>query len=952
MKRVSEIRLFLGLLLLAVGACTQTEVEEGDIPVHTLKDVDAGFNLNVLASSPPLTRSITFTPDGTIETDTLAVGVRDSVQTKAAASLTEEQENKIAGLWVGQYDVKSGDRLFNQYISSMSGTTVNLKLKQSQKDSESCVYFVSNAGDLGAIDNETILKKHILAYASTIEGLPDGNLCKMVGTWKGVVKEEGVKDITVDMIRMVAKITFTYTIGGTDFSFKPSSVVLKNAPQSLQVEAAAAQLADMTYKTYTGIANDTRATAYWYLPENMAGTVQGAEAVDAEKKKIGTGVENATCIELTGEAVQGGVTYGDVTFCFYPGSDKNNYDIVRNSHYTMEVTLIGIDVSDERITVGKIPSIVVDGANMPAKKGGKKEVQITAQPGQKWVIDMPPWLSALLNDKVINSGVTISHQGPAKIEFRSVEANPKAEERKVSFEIDINGTKQTIEITQDGSTLTKGDNVSLTAETGSEGESSFTATAGVRWQAVLSGDGWLGWSDTNSGTSGAEAPEGAQALKVKSISTNPSAQERTGKITVKVGTSVGDGSYTNLVENITVAQSGSTVGSSTQTVAAEASANLMSSFTATPGLNWTASVVEGSWITLSTTSGGATTGSERLTYQVAVNPSSSSRNSDITVRAGDALVGPTGKITVTQEGAQLSVSEATKTIAATASTGNRSSFTATSGLSWNVTLAPTDSWLSLTSAVSGDDNTTGKAQDITYDAVVNPNSTSRDGTITVQAGNMSQSVTVRQSASAFSAAGATTNIAAAANSTATGSVSATEGLAWTIAPATDNGITISPTSGSGDVTLTFKGARNTGGDRTGTFTVSVTDANPARTITVTATQLEGETGAYVGNLQVMKSEGGFMNWSDATSHCSNLTTEGETDWRLPSMDELLTIYDNKAALQSVRNFTAFVEDWYFTSTFYDPGSRFVVSFQGGRSNYNYESTNTYFRCVRDVVPTQ
>lgn len=68
-------------------------------------------------------------------------------------------------------------------------------------------------------------------------------------------------------------------------------------------------------------------------------------------------------------------------------------------HYTMTVKLVGIDVSDERISVGEIPPIEVDPTEMPANKGGEKDIQITARPGQEWVFDMPDWLSALLDGR-------------------------------------------------------------------------------------------------------------------------------------------------------------------------------------------------------------------------------------------------------------------------------------------------------------------------------------------------------------------------------------------------------------------------------------------------------------------------------------------------------------------------------------------------------------------------
>ena len=63
MRRTNEtIWLLVWLLLTVAGGCTETEVEEEDIPPHALKEVEAGFNLNVLASRTPVTRSIIFTP--------------------------------------------------------------------------------------------------------------------------------------------------------------------------------------------------------------------------------------------------------------------------------------------------------------------------------------------------------------------------------------------------------------------------------------------------------------------------------------------------------------------------------------------------------------------------------------------------------------------------------------------------------------------------------------------------------------------------------------------------------------------------------------------------------------------------------------------------------------------------------------------------------------------------
>ncbi len=1048
--------LFVYLVLLLTGGCTQTEVEEDVIPPHALKDVEAGFNLNVLANQTPATRSITFTSEGTIEADTLVAAVGDTVRTRAAAPLSEVQENKIASLWVGQYDATSGARLFSKYISSMTDNTVNVKLKQSQSGAKSRVWFVANASDLGEVATENALKERILAHKSTNEGLPEDNLCKMTGTWEGIVQEGGVKEVTVNLKRLLAKITFTYSMG-EGFAFTPSSVLLKSVPDVSQVEVPTGQLTSgVTYtREYTGTASQSGATVYWYLPENMAGTVSGENAVDSEKKKTGKGVTNATYIVLSGEAVQGGVTYKNVSFTFYPGTNMNNYDIVRNSHYTMTVKLVGIDVSDERISVGEIPPIEVDPTEMPANKGGEKDIQITARPGQEWVFDMPDWLSALLDGKEITSGATITHQGPANVKFKAVEANPKAEKRSVSFNIEVNGTDQEITITQSGSTLIKGNAVSLAAITGSEGASSFTATEGLQWLAALSdGDGWLDWSGTNPGTFGDEAPEEAQALKVRATSVNPSAQVRTGKITVKAGASVGDATYTGLKQEIAVTQAGSEVTGSTLNNIVAQGATGDASFTATKGLVWASSVTSGNWITINSGgSGTPTTGSaQTINYTATVNPSSSGRSGKITVRAGDTSTGPTGDIVLNQLGAILKVSEA-KTVAATASTTDYvSTFSATKGLSWNV--SENMDWLTLTGTTEGTNNTTGTNQNITYSTVVNPNASTRQGTITVKAGNavgstdegltrtiavtqsassltasvspttalvattgaggtytmngtsglsysftvgfpswltvtngtasigggttsgsaqqltyktssvnpngterkatvtvkagnMTKDVEIKQAASSFSRTNPSGQIAAAANSKVTGSVTATDGLAWTITPASNNNITVSPTSGTGNATITFTGTANTGAERTGSFTLSATGASPARTLALSVTQVAGETPATTGNLQVCKTDGGTMNWSSANSYCSNLTAEGKSDWYLPSKDQLLTMYNNKSSLQNTAGFTPFVSVYYWSSTAGSSGYHWRVYFYNGNSSTYNDTYVNYVRCVRD-----
>lgn len=639
-------------------SCTQTDVVDDVRPVSG-QDVETFFNLQVLASRPTKTRSITFKSDGTIDSDTLSVGINDSIRTKGTDPLSEAQESELSSLWVGQYDAATNLRLSSHYFSNQSGNTINLKLKVNAIGQTSRVYFVANTIDLGAVDENT-LKVRTLTYGSTDAGLPDNNRCMMMGIWNGAVPSNGLQNINVELTRLIAKISFTYVIGGTDFSFTPSSITLKNAPTLSRVTAPTTQLAGagMSYKDYTTTnPPSTTKTFYWYLPENMAGTVSGNNVVTSEKKKIGKGVTNATCIELQGDAVQDGVSYNDVVIRFFPGGGMNNYDIVRNAHYQMNVTLVGLDVSDERITVGKVPSVVVDQTKMLAEKGSEKFVQIPARPGVAWQLKLPTWLSALVDGKKAPANSTINYDGPVLMTFQAATANPKAVDRTEKMNLVVNGTSQTFQLIQEGSKLQLNNNIALDATGVTASSATFTATKGLPWQASPNVD-WIRWATGNKATGG-EATGGEQTLLVKADGVNRFATSREGRIILKAGASITDPSYTTLSKEIAVVQAGSEITNCTvfRKVAAEGQTTpyLRGQFKSTPGLTWTSNIGAYSWIhIMSGGSGSSTTGAlQDIDFCVDVNPNSTSRNGDIMVQAGDPTNGPKGRIVVNQLGSSF-----------------------------------------------------------------------------------------------------------------------------------------------------------------------------------------------------------------------------------------------------------------------------------------------------------
>ncbi len=55
--------------------------------------------------------------------------------------------------------------------------------------------------------------------------------------------------------------------------------------------------------------------------------------------------------------------------------------------------------------------------------------------------------------------------------------------------------------------------------------------------------------------------------------------------------------------------------------------------------------------------------------------------------------------------------------------------------------------------------------------------------------------------------------------------------------------------------------------------------------------------SQTGLLWAQRDNGNDINWNNARSYCSNLSTAGGS-WQLPSMDELQGIYDGSATLQT------------------------------------------------------
>jgi hypothetical protein len=96
------------------------------------------------------------------------------------------------------------------------------------------------------------------------------------------------------------------------------------------------------------------------------------------------------------------------------------------------------------------------------------------------------------------------------------------------------------------------------------------------------------------------------------------------------------------------------------------------------------------------------------------------------------------------------------------------------------------------------------------------------------------------------------------------------------------------------------------------------------------------------------------NWKDAIGYCNELSLGGHNDWRLPNINELLSIVDytkyNPAIDDSFQNVTPnrWKNYWSSTTIVNYPSHAWDVDFRNGYNSFNDKSASytSVVRCVR------
>lgn len=168
--------------------------------------------------------------------------------------------------------------------------------------------------------------------------------------------------VNMQLSRPYAKVTFNVKNGtvNPNFTFTPTSYDIYNVPaQSRMFESSTNKAAD--YKDYTGCAiGQSGSFEYWQM-ENSFGVVPGlTKYTDREKRVSDTdrtfafAPANSTYVVIYGEAIEkdangntvknAKVNYTIHLGDFSPTGNAGNFSVERNTHYTYNVTVNGVDM--------------------------------------------------------------------------------------------------------------------------------------------------------------------------------------------------------------------------------------------------------------------------------------------------------------------------------------------------------------------------------------------------------------------------------------------------------------------------------------------------------------------------------------------------------------------------------------------------------------------------------
>lgn len=326
-----------------------------------------------------------------------------------------------------------------------------------------------------------------------------------------------------------------------------------------------------------------------------------------------------------------------------------------------------------------------------------------------------------------------------------------------------------------------------------------------------------------------------------SVAANNTTSQRTATITVKAG---------GVTKTVTVKQEAPSLSLS-QSEIAFAPENGQATFNVISNAEWTATS-NADWCKLSTSSG---TGNKAIDVNVTTNNGTALRTATITVKVS----GLTKTITVKQAAPTLSLSPST--IAFTPDY-NIKTLSITTNTTWTAT--SNTNWCKLNKS-SGTGN-----QNISVTASSNYGTTTRTATITVKAGSLSKTVTITQDFFVLSVSPSNVQFPLQESTVA---LAINTNTSWNISDIPTQWCTVTPTSGTGNATVTIKNkAASSSTSREATLTVIAGNLEKKITLKQNGVTLS------ISSTELAFEKGGGTKTITATSNATVTASSNATSW--------------------------------------------------------------------------
>lgn len=263
------------------------------------------------------------------------------------ASLTDAQENAVSEICVFQFENATNTLKYSGHISLGTGTlTTDISLATGM--GACTVYVLANVGDLTSrVAYGSTLADFKKLAAEVTSGKGTGDNLPMCGS-NDNFDSNTANTLAVSLTRSVAKVSLNLTLPNGADLFTVRAIKLMNVAKKLYYVESTAPTTSAELTDYT---SDNSNAITWYIPENKAGTTSLSDWKDRYE---GNAPATATYILIEGSSTPQNGTARDVAYAIYLGdNDPADFNVTRNTKYTVNASIRGTNLDDGRVLVGK-----------------------------------------------------------------------------------------------------------------------------------------------------------------------------------------------------------------------------------------------------------------------------------------------------------------------------------------------------------------------------------------------------------------------------------------------------------------------------------------------------------------------------------------------------------------------------------------------------------------------